>query len=136
MVKIIIFLNYYNCNNIDGNYSDIFNANIKEICCKSLAYLKEAYGEHHESLYKIGFKYLYYWLYKHKFKSDKVSSDFKVIYNEIIKIFNENYRGLSYLTHYQSNVHNDFCNDIKTIIDTYNPQASIKQSEKCISKEL
>ncbi|GAW84269.1 variable surface protein, partial [Plasmodium gonderi] len=133
MVKHITFLNYYNdeytyslfckceeiidginrrqavsiyqdkCNNIDDNYSDIFNSNIKEICCQSLEYLNKVYnGIHYDLLYKTGFKYLYYWLYKHKFKSNKESSNFKVIYKEIIKIFNDEISSVTYDKDYQS----------------------------------
>ncbi|GAW84274.1 variable surface protein, partial [Plasmodium gonderi] len=121
------------CNNIVSQYSDIFNSNIKDICCQSLAYLNKVYNEVKDaSLDTAGFKYLYYWLYKYKLKWGKKSSDIKNFYDELINIYKINVMSYTVEKDYQSVTVDEFEN-LKSSYDMHNSFIFIK--EKCKPNE-
>ncbi|GAW84417.1 variable surface protein, partial [Plasmodium gonderi] len=153
------------CNKFGDKYSDIFNSNIKDICCQSLYYLNKVYNERiDDSLDKAGFKYLYYWLYKYKLKLGGKSTDIKKFYEELMNIFKQNNMNISYITDYQSvteeeienlknlyDMHNSFifikekcnpnenvsyCTKILDIMNKYKPQNIMEHDETCTGKEL
>ncbi|GAW83901.1 variable surface protein [Plasmodium gonderi] len=153
------------CKKINTIYSDAFNSKVEYICNKSMGYLYKIHNEHYNLLEKVAFEYLYYWIYKYHRKKETNISIIKKFHEELIKLYNDKNFSYSILHNYENTIsdeelkklkilydnyksynlikdqckpsgNNDFCNEIKRIIDEYSPKTYIKPRETCISKEL
>ncbi|GAW79198.1 variable surface protein [Plasmodium gonderi] len=128
------------CEKISESIVKNFKTDVKNnICPRIMSYLYSIYSDSNNPLQNLGCKYLYYWLYKNHIKGTNESNSIKILYEELIKVY-DNISFVFRLTdEYKNNIFDEELNiftdicDLNTMInDIYNSTfESCKNKQKC-----
>ncbi|GAW84035.1 variable surface protein [Plasmodium gonderi] len=118
--KTTIQVNFWTnaCNNIREYYPPVTNYDFKTIICpKVMTYLYNIYNLREDSLSEVGFKYLYYWIFKYYLKDEKKSNRIKPLYDELLKVYNNWDHKVHSAIAFQENETDDELENLKDIYD-------------------
>ncbi|GAW84070.1 variable surface protein [Plasmodium gonderi] len=125
--------NYWDahCQKIN-DFSEVVKSDVKNtICPQVMLYLYKIYSVQENPLKEVGFKYIYYWLYKDHLKEGKKSSDIKTLYEELLKVYNDFSKNVSNIDFYQKNKSDDELENLKDIYDLNIKLQSIQNTSYC-----